>query len=97
MQRNKRQKLDPAKVAALEAIPRWTWDFREDTLHGAIRKAVQFHAREGHARVPRSHLEDGFRLGQWMGHMLLKYRRGDLTDDIVRALEGIPGWTWDPL
>jgi hypothetical protein len=32
-------------------------------------KLQQFHSRESHCRVPQSHKEDGFRLGQWVANL----------------------------
>jgi hypothetical protein len=92
----RRSMLNPEQVAALEAIPGWTWQPLADVADEAIAKAIQFHAREGHARVPALHIEDGFRLGQWIAQHRYKYRRGKLSQERVKALEAIPGWTWEP-
>ena len=56
----------------------------------------RFIAREGHARVPRGHREDGHKLDQWVLLQRQAYRKGTL-DPVRRArLEALPGWTWDP-
>ena len=94
-QRARRSRLTAKQIAALEAIPVWTWDARGDALEEAIAKTIQFHAREGHARVPALHVEDGFPLGSWIGQTRYNYWRGTVGQGRVKALEAIPGWTWE--
>src|SRR5262249_53721222 len=53
---------------------------------------VRFVEREGHARVPQAHVEDGYRLGQWVSHQ--RRRRARLTADQARRLAALPGWEW---
>ena len=36
------------------------------------------------------------RLGSWITQTLYNYRRGTLSQGRVKALEAIPGWTWEP-
>ena len=94
--RTGRSGLKAEQTAALEAIPGWTWQVRVDALKEAIAKTIQFHAREGHARVPALHVENGFHLGSWVAMHRTKYRRGILSQERITALEAIPGWTWEP-
>jgi capsular polysaccharide biosynthesis protein len=55
----------------------------------------QFADREGHANVPSSHLEDGFRLGQWV--ISQRSRKDSSSLDQINRLEALPSWTWDNL
>lgn len=58
---------------------------------------ARYREREGHANVPPSHVEDGFRLGRWC-HKLRQYERNDLLRQERReALNAINGWAWRPL
>ncbi|MFC1662488.1 Helicase associated domain protein, partial [Gemmatimonadota bacterium] len=60
-------KLNPERVAALEAFPGWSWHPKEDLFWEGLGKLTEFRFREGHARVPQSHVEpDGFTLGVWV-------------------------------
>ncbi len=51
-----------------------------------------FVAREGHAKVPQHHVEDGVRLGQWVSHQ--RRQRDKLSFRRVRALVSVKDWTW---
>lgn len=75
--------LDPARAAAMEALPGWTWHpvATEDlAMVDALRQYVDF---EKTADVPPGHYEDGLALGRWV----LEIRRRKLTGDLHPALE----------
>ena len=88
---HRRARLAPERVADLERLPGWTWRPREDHRAG-LEALLRYVAREGHARVPVRHLEDGFRLGAWVASR----RHGRNPPDLTAALEALPGWRWDP-
>ena len=56
-----------------------------------------FVAREGHARVPRDHIENETNLYHWWFRQMSEYRRGRLSDSQVERLEVLPGWSWTQL
>jgi len=60
-----------------------------------------FVAREGHCRVPASHVEivDGnpLPLGSWVGYLRQRRRKGQLSSDRIQKLEQISDWQWGPL
>lgn len=97
---HRRGNLPKELRATLEALPGWTWRVSRSGAisfaHGldALRRYV---AREGHARVPPSHVEEAVRLGVWVGRQRETFKRGRLSLDHVRALEALPGWSWCPL
>ncbi len=68
-------RLDPARVAELEALPGWTWDPYGDDWAAGLAALRAFVAREGHARVPQRHVEGGFRLGSWVTSRRVEHRR----------------------
>ena len=57
--------------------------------------------REGHARVPASHVErlDGspVNLGAWVGYIRQRKRAGLLPQSRIEAIDAVPGWEWGPL
>lgn len=57
----------------------------------------RFVAQHGWESVTRRTLVDGFHLGHWVSVRRTDYKRGILSEDMVRQLEAIPGWTWDPV
>lgn len=97
-QEYKRGKLHPERVRRLKAIPEWEWDPHEaswDEYYAALKR---FTAHKGHARVPYSHEEDGFKLGEWVANQRSahKGRAGRKMDaERRRRLEELPGWVWD--
>ncbi|MFC1661742.1 helicase associated domain-containing protein, partial [Gemmatimonadota bacterium] len=87
-------KLSSERVAALDAVPSWSWDPFEGAFREGLEKLMAFQCREGHARVTRSHVEDGFKLGGWVSKRRAEYRKGNLSSERLAALEAIKGWTW---
>src|SRR5262249_23202336 len=55
----------------------------------------RFVAREGHARVPNDHLEDGYRLGQWVADQRNFHRSGRLSEERAARLQALTGWGWE--
>ena len=64
--------LSPDRVAALEAVPGWSWEPFEDDFREGLDKLMEFRAREGHVMVRVGHAEPGgFRLGAWVNRALV--------------------------
>jgi hypothetical protein len=87
--------LSEERASRLEALPGWSWDVRADRWEDGFAHTASFAAREGHARVPKGNIEDGFRLGTWIGAQRMQYTESTLPTDRVRRLEALPGWSWD--
>lgn len=87
--------LPAAQRRKLERVRGWTWEPEGERFPEALRNLRAFVAREGHARVPAPHIEDGFRLGTWVAHRRRDGRDGRLDPRWVRLLGRLPGWTWD--
>ena len=86
--------MDPVRRRRLEALPGWTWDTLTTSWEEGFAHLVRFVGREGHARVARGYLEDGYPLGTWVGNQGRSYRQGSLTPDRRGRLERLPGWSW---
>ena len=93
VQRISREEIPPARKALLEALPGWSWNPTTDGWERGYGTLEAFVEREGHARVPKEHLEGGFRLGQWVTDQRVK--RDKLPDGQRERLESLPGWIWD--
>jgi superfamily II DNA or RNA helicase len=93
-QRVNRDKLEPRRRAQLEAVSGWLWEVTIDTFPAKLALLRRYAAREGHARVPQRHVEDGVNLGTWVATQ--RKRRHQLDPAERAALEATPGWTWDP-
>ena len=92
----RRGKLTPEEITLLEAVPHWAWDPQEVEWADGLAALRTFVEREGHARVPKTHVEGTHRLGGWVIDRRVEHGRGELAGNRAVTLEGSPGWTWDP-
>lgn len=53
-----------------------------------------FVTREGHARVPVTHRENGRAIGGWVDKQRQQSRQGTLSTERHDRLQQLPGWTW---
>ena len=92
LRRSEQMKLTPQRRALLDAIPGWFWGKKSDYVwnqkYALLKKFV---AREGHARVPDGHVEDGVRLGSWVREQ--RAGRTNLSAERKVMLEALPGWS----
>ena len=65
VQRLSRGVMPAKRRTRLDAIG-FVWDGREHYWEKGFAALAQFKAREGHCRVPSLHIEDKFKLGQWV-------------------------------
>ena len=90
--------MTPARAAALEGVPGWTWEItarRWPERLAALRAFVAAHGR----LPPQSSQE----LGLWVATQRADKKAADagkacgkrMTPERVAALEAVPGWTWD--
>jgi hypothetical protein len=92
----KADKIADWLVPECEAIPGWSWSlFRDAHVRNLdnLRSFVKQHGWDALATRP---VIDGARLDKWVHHRREEYRLGELDDWLIRGLEALPGWTWDP-
>ena len=93
-------RLSADRIADLEAIPGWEWNPFEADYQRGLALLRQFVEREGHAQVPKEHVEtvDGvdYTLGGWVSRNRVGFAKGRLSADRIADLEAIPGWEWNP-
>jgi hypothetical protein len=65
-QRGRKKRHSTERVYRLEGLTRWTWDAQEAVWGEGFSVLEKFVAREGPARVPAGHTEDGLNLGKWV-------------------------------
>jgi len=65
-QRSRADKLAVIRCERLDKLG-FVWDAHSVRWEEGFRHLDAFVKREGHCRVPNKHLENGFRLGQWVG------------------------------
>ncbi len=64
VQRIAQDKLSPDRRQRLDVLG-FVWDARTAQWEEGFRYLEIFRQRDGHCRVPKSHREQGYRLGQW--------------------------------
>jgi hypothetical protein len=67
---------------------------RDAIWEEGLRHLAAFRSRKGHCRVPQSHVENGFRLGQWVTAQ--RTQRDSLSAEQCSRLDQL-GFVWDPL
>jgi hypothetical protein len=95
-QRQNRDKLTEERTKALEALEDWNWTGQDAKWNRGYRLLGQYVEREGHALVPKPHVEEDFALGVWVMHQRAGYRKSRLSEERVSRLEKVPGWAWYP-
>ena len=77
-------------------MPGWAWrtvppDRPWKAWYGLLEA---YSAREGHALMPRDHIENGAALGRWVANQRTLHHKGRLKEERRELLEAIPGWVW---
>jgi superfamily II DNA or RNA helicase len=90
--RGKKHELSSSRLAMLDDV-RFVWDVAEDRFHDNFRLLSIFIRREGHSRVPSSHVEDGVNLGAWVAR--LRRTRSLVPPERIALLTGV-GFIWQP-
>lgn len=91
-----RGRLEPARAAALEALPGWVWSVPQARFEAGLAALEAFVAREGHLEVRTSHREAGLPLAAWIRRVRHHHATGALSTARAAALEAVPGWSWEP-
>ena len=80
----KRGKLESRRVRALEAAG-VVWDVLAEQWERSYALLRAYREREGHANVPKGHVEDGEKLGLWLGSQRKRYQARGLGEEERKA------------
>jgi len=83
--RSRRNSLSKAHLARLAKMG-FQWDPFEERFELGMSALRSFISREGHSEVPRKHIENGFRLGEWFSNRKTEKRLGRLDPKRLKAL-----------
>jgi len=94
----RRRKLNDDRIKILEDIGfEWTFSLEEKWEDGwkkMLEVLKDYKEEHGHCNVPlRWNVNKG--LGHWVIGQRMRYKKGNLSDDYVKRLEGL-GFVWDP-
>jgi hypothetical protein len=77
---HKEERVQPDRVARLEALHGWRWDTPEARWEAHYTALRGYADRHGHARVPSDYEEaDGVKLGKWVVVQGATRKRGELS------------------
>jgi superfamily II DNA or RNA helicase len=93
IQRFNKEKMLPERFAKLEKVG-FIWSAVNSFWEDGYATLFAFKSREGHCRVPNKHIEDGYKLGQWVGEQ--RKKKDQMSADKRQKLEAL-GFVWDPL
>lgn len=95
-QRHRKGRLSSERRVALQRLPGWVWNVQEAAWQEGFEHLLEYVQEEGNALVPGRHVsQDEYALGTWINSL----RQGKVSLDIEkrRALERLPGWTWNAI
>jgi len=86
-------RLTTTRIAELNALE-MVWDTYEARYRSGVDHLRAYTAREGHARVPDSHVtDDGFTLGTWVRARRREHKKGTLSTARIAELNAL-GMMW---
>ena len=94
-QDNKKGKLSEEKIEALARIPRWEWDPVTDEFNRNIALMRKFVT--DHDSLPSTAAKDATekKLGIWCSTQRKAKKKGNISEERIKALDDIPRWTFD--
>ncbi len=88
--RTRREAMSAAQVARLDCLE-FVWSPRDEQFARYVELFTEFVAREGHAKVPSGHIEQGEALGRWA--VRVRTKRATLPPDRIAELDAL-GFVW---
>ncbi|MDC0913648.1 helicase associated domain-containing protein, partial [Paracoccaceae bacterium] len=88
--RTKRDILNPEQIEKLDLLG-FVWSVHQEAWEEGFNKLLQFHEREGNCLVPAKHIEDGYKLGTWVGKQ--RDRKDKLSENRIKKLDAL-GFVW---
>jgi hypothetical protein len=93
--------LSDENIAKLEAFQGWEWTPKTKRYNDKLNKTVllfkQFYKKHGHLAIPADYEVEGITIANDIHYYRDRYRRGASKVKEIRALESVPGWTWEAL
>jgi superfamily II DNA or RNA helicase len=95
-QRRNKENLSAEKIKKLESISDWKWNPIDDYWNQGYQHLLKYmqHSRN-QMPIATFRTEDGFTLGRWTFSQ--RQNKDKLSEEKVKKLESILGWTWNPL
>jgi superfamily II DNA or RNA helicase len=86
--------LPEERVRYLESLDGWSWHPKREAWEDGYQALISYVKRQGHAVVPKDHVEGDFKLGAWVGQQRTAYKDGHIRPDRMERLQALPSWSW---
>ena len=86
----KKKALGPERVHLIESLPDWSWDPSIDQWNQKFISLKKY--LFNHKCYPKSHSGP---MSVFISNLRLAYKRKALSQDRIRRLESLPGWSWE--
>ncbi|MDP3122562.1 DEAD/DEAH box helicase [Polynucleobacter sp.] len=86
--------LSPDKIKKLESLPHWKWDFLSDKWNEFYEALIQLSQTTPPNSIKKGEVFKGLEIGSWLRNQRNSYKNGDLSEDRIKKLESIDGFTW---
>ncbi len=87
--------LQKDRIDQIQKVSGWEWDIDDAEWPTGVRELRSFALREGHTRLKRTQVENGFPLGAWIRRVRMAYNKGELSGKQIKELELVPNWKWN--
>ena len=84
-------------VSEVESIPGWSWDPHRDRYQRDVENLRRYIAAHGWDAITVETEIDGVKVSQWCANRRMEFRRATMSSWLRRAIEAIPGWSWEPI
>lgn len=85
------------RIDMLSELPGWSWNVVKDRWSKGLNELRLYSEKFGHACPPDKYVSDaGFKLGSWAKSRRLDRQKGRISDERIRQLEAVHGWSWSP-
>lgn len=88
-------RLERDVSSVLDGIPGWDRSVSDQRWRYTLEALQDWVSTHPTGRVKQKDRHRGVAIGLWVGTQRRRYRAGLLTDERVRALEALPGWSWN--
>jgi uncharacterized protein (UPF0303 family) len=93
VQRTKKRKLSADRRRRLDELG-FVWNVKSDQWENGFSHLKSYKERQGHCLVPDNYIENGFRLGTWVG--IQRANKNGMSADRRQRLNEL-GFVWNPL
>ncbi|MBI4865208.1 MAG: hypothetical protein HY815_33845 [Candidatus Riflebacteria bacterium] len=96
--RHREGRLDPWLERELERIPGWTWKpSRAEQTERKLDLLERFLEDRSYEDLVHHPMLHGVNLHSFVLHLRKSYNKGRMSDELIRACERLPDWSWHPL